>query len=76
MSIKNKTESTMASGQLNAEEPAVISMEFTMAELEMLSLIEKTTQAKMLVPDGKVHMFIDEYYTKLQALNTRICHCR
>ena len=27
----------MASGQLNAEEPAVISMEFTMAELEMLS---------------------------------------
>ena len=81
MSIKNKTESTMASGQLNAEELKVISMEFTMAELEMLSsgilsLIEKTTQAKMLVPDGKVHMFIDEYYTKLQALNTRICHCR
>ena len=56
-------------------------MEFTMAELEMpsygiLSLIEKTTQAKMLVPDGKVHTSIDEFYTKLQALNTRICRCR
>ena len=74
MSIKNKTER-------NAQEAVVISMEFTMAELEMpsygiLSLIEKTTQAKMLVPDGKVHTSIDEFYTKLQALNTRICRCR
>lgn len=81
MSIKNKTEGTRASGQLNMEDPTVISMEFTMTELEapsygILSLIEKTTQAKMLIPDGKVHTSIDEYYTKLQALNTRICHCR
>lgn len=81
MSIKNKTESTMSSGQLNAEDPAVISVEFAMTELEtpsygILSLIEKTTQAKMLVPNGKVHTSIDEYYSKLQTLNTRICHCR
>lgn len=81
MSIKNKTESTRAFGQLNMEDPAVISMEFTMPEPEtissgILSLIERTTQAKMLVPDGKVHTSIDEYCTKLQALNTRICHCR
>lgn len=74
MSIKNKTER-------NAQEAVVISMEFTMAELEMpsygiLSLIEKTTQAKMLVPDGKVHTSIDEFYTNLQALNTRICRGR
>ena len=56
-------------------------MEFTMTELEtlssgILSLIEKTMQAKRLVPDGKVHTSIDEYCTKLQALNTRICYCR
>lgn len=81
MSIKNKMESTRASGQLNAENPAVISMEFTMTELEtlssgILSLIKKTTQAKMLVPDEKVHTSIDEYCTKLQAFNTKICHCR
>lgn len=81
MSIKNKTEGIRTSGQLNAEQPTVISMDFTMAELEtlssgILSLIEKTTQAKMLVPDGKVHTSIDEYCTKLQDLNTRICHCR
>lgn len=81
MSIKSKTEETITSGQFNAEQPAVISMEFNMAELEtlsngILSLIEKTMQAKMLVPDEKVHTSIDEYYAKLQALNTRICRCR
>lgn len=74
MSIKNKTEGIRTSGQLNTEQPTVISMDFTMAELEapsygILSLIEKTTQAKILVPDGKVHTSIDEYCTKLQDLN-------
>ena len=81
MSIKTKTESTMASGQLNAEELKVNSMEFTMTELEtlssgILSMIEKTMQAKRLVSDGKVHTSIDEYCTKLHALNIRICYCR
>lgn len=81
MSIKNQTEGTRASGQLNMEDPAVINMEFTMTELEtlssgILSLIEKTTQAKMLVPDGKVHTSIDEYCTKLQDLNTSIIRAK
>ena len=81
MSIKTKTESTMASGQLNAEELKVISMEFTMTELEtlssgILSMIEKTMPANRLVSDRKVHTSIDEYCTKLHALNIRICYCR
>lgn len=70
----------MTSGQFNAEQPAVISMEFNMAELEtlsdgILSLIEKTARAKALVHDEKVHTSIDGYCTKLQVLNTRICRC-
>lgn len=88
MSIKNKMEVTTAKtdaarkpGRQNPEQPADINMEFTEAELAalsngILSLIEKTAQARILIPDEKVHMAIDEYYTKLQALNTKICCCK
>lgn len=60
---------------------AHLTMAFTETELEtlgngILSLIEKTGQAKAFVPDEKVHMTIDEYCTRLQALNNKICRCR
>lgn len=87
MSTKNKTEETVVKtedtrepDQFSTGQSAGISMKFTDAELKtlsngILSLIEKTTQAKALIPDEKVHMVIDGYCTKLQALNTRVCRC-
>lgn len=75
-----KAEEIKEPNQANAEQTAVISMEFTEQELEtlsngLLSLIERTGQAKALTPDMRIHMMLDEYYTELQALNRKVCRC-
>ncbi len=40
----------------------------------ILALIQKATDAKMLVWDTKTHRAIDSYIENLQALNTKICN--
>ena len=75
-----KTKQTKETDQSNTEQTAAISMEFTEEELEtlgsgILSLIEKTMQARALIPDMRVHMMLDQYYTELQALNNKVCRC-
>ena len=75
-----KSKETKETDQSNTEQTATISMEFTEEELEMLSsgilsLIEKTMQARALIPDMRVHMMLDQYYTELQALNNKVCRC-
>ena len=39
----------------------------------ILALIQKATDAKMLVWDTKTHRAIDSYIEKLQRLNRKIC---
>lgn len=75
-----KSEEIKEPNQTSAEQTAVISMEFTEQELEtlsngLLSLIERTGQARALIPDMGIHMMLDEYYTQLQALNRKVCRC-
>ncbi|MDE7266657.1 MAG: hypothetical protein K2N89_04240 [Lachnospiraceae bacterium] len=75
-----KAKETKETNQSNTEQTAAISMEFTEEELEtlssgILSLIEKTIQARALIPDMRVHMMLDQYYTELQALNKKVCRC-
>lgn len=75
-----KAKRTREPNQSNMEQAETISMEFTEEELTtlsdgILSLIEKTGQVKALIPDTGVHMTLDEYCTKLQALNRKICRC-
>ena len=75
-----KAKETKETDQSNTEQTAAISMEFTEEELEtlssgILSLIEKTMQARALIPDMRVHMMLDQYYTELQALNNKVCRC-
>lgn len=40
----------------------------------IIALIQKATDAKMLVYDQKTHEAIDSYVEKLQKLNTKICN--
>ena len=66
--------------QSNMEQAETISMEFTEEELTTLNdgilpLIEKTGQARALVPDTEAHMTLHVYCTKLQALKRKICRC-